>query len=433
MNDSRLLKMLTHEHANIVESVYRYSTTVLDHTYRFKYFTLHGKQHVDNLFVLADIFIKYGVSLSEYEAFILAIAICVHDIGMVTPVRELDIREVFSGVDQAPDPANLELYIRNNHHTLISAHVAGKFDFLASLGLSPTDIFHVKEIAKMHRVVRISDYRGMIRHLGALLRVIDELDIFSNRAPLSVLLNQYEEMDTTSCWHWFKHNIVSDWVDGHNIIFERHDNYNTLNFKVSVIPPTKDSISYWLTQAYRPINKVFNDEHAAIEIRNKWGLNVRISKSMDLSDVNALGGDWAAIEQYALSSFQKSILVIDDETRKMEDLFLPLSENYHIIYSSNAKDAFEKASAAKIDLAIVDMQVGSGGMWTSEETGGFKKTGIKICQKFREDFPHTKLLILTATRHDVASEIQGKTDAHVLLKPIFPARLEEEINAIFAE
>ncbi len=56
-------------------------------------------------------------------------------------------------------------------------------------------------------------------------------------------------------------------------------------------------------------------------------------------------------------------------------------DQYHVIPAFHAKDALAKLQAANVDLAIVDMQIGSGGIWSENQTQDFKATGCRLCQE----------------------------------------------------
>ena len=167
--------------------------------------------------------------------------------------------------------------------------------------------------------------------------------------------DHYEEMDSTSCWHWLKHNLCADWMIGHNVVIENAAPVK-VTFFISVHPPRSSSIPYWLTQIRRPIQRVLYDEGSARSILETWNVNISIQHSQELSSAIQLGEAWNKIHDKALSSGQKIIIVIDDEVRKLEDLFLPLMHNYYVIFAQNAKDGLDKLAATKIDLAIVDLQ-----------------------------------------------------------------------------
>jgi len=131
------------------------------------------------------------------------------------------------------------------------------------------------------------------------------------------------------------------------------------------------------------------------------------------------------IESISLSHGRKIILLADDEVRKMEDLMLPLMTKYYVIFSPNTTDALTKLAATKIDLAIVDMQIGSS-TWSPEETDNYKATGVKLCKEIKASFPDTRIGILTGTRH----ELNGLEDLDLsffLKKPVDPEEFERKV------
>ena len=149
----------------------------------------------------------------------------------------------------------------------------------------------------------------------------------------------------------------------------------------------------------------------------------------ELSKANPLGSEWEKIEKKALSHGRKVILLIDDEVRKMKDLLVPLMNDFHIIFAPHARDALTKVAATKIDLAIVDMQIGSGGLWNAEETENFKATGKKLCEEIRKISPETKVGILTGTRYNLDS-CENLPLKFLIRKPVDPKRFEGIIYEI---
>lgn len=424
--NSRLLLSLDEEKQRAISAIRKHCCDLLDMSHRFKYFTIHGTKHIDNLFRILDIFIDGGLTLSGDEAFLLGCAICTHDIGMVTPLSVLKVDDVFGGMPQPPDPAKIDRYIRDIHHKLVDQYMNENFDFLAAVGLSVSQCSIVKEIAKCHRKEDLGKKHGYVAKLGALLRILDELDIYSSRAPLDVLLRDYKDMDATSCWHWFKHNICDDWMINHNVFFQKDINSKII-FKVAVHPTHEKSIPYWLSNVVKPIHRELIDEGAGKILISHFGLQIMVQISHDLSYVFGGSCPLDLIEQKALSAGRKVILVVDDEVRKMEDLFLQLMDSYHILYSPNTKDALEKLNATKVDLVIIDLQIGSGFMWSSEETGGYKMTGLRLVKEIKEKFSDTIPAIFTGSKYDLSEikELDGL--AFFLRKPIDPERFAMEV------
>ena len=426
-----LKDLLTVEERTTVAALRRHAADLLDHTPRFPYFTLHGSAHIANLFGIVQLLCDAGLKLTAQEAYLLACAICVHDLGMVVSLHDMDLVTILQGKPQPADPANLELEIRAIHHELVSSYVATHFDFLASLGLTPGDCAVLRDIARNHRKADLEDTAGYARTIGALLRAVDELDISPSRAPVQILREHFREMDATSCWHWFKHNICEDWQMGHNVICGS-DSTTRVVLKLAVHPPRDTSIPYWLAQARRPIAKVFYDEGAARIVAETWGLSLVLEASQDLSSSVRLGDTWDDTEQKCLSAGRKVILVIDDEARKLEDLFLPLMNSYYVIFSQNARDALDKLAAAPVDLAIVDLQIGSGRLWSDRETTDFKMTGVKLCEEVRKRFPNTQVGILTGSHHDLGPARELPGIRFLLRKPIRTEQFEKEVHEVLS-
>jgi hypothetical protein len=299
------------------------------------------------------------------------------------------------------------------------------------MGVSAAQCAVIRDISRCHRKVDITKAYGFSRSVGALLRVIDELDVFGSRAPAAVLLDHYNEMDSTSCWHWLKHNICDDWMMGHNVSVERAE-INKVSFHIGVHPPNSSSIPYWLNQIRRPIQRVLYDEGSARAMVETWSFNVGVQSTPELSSSIELGAIWEKIHEKAFSSGEKVIIVIDDEVRKLEDLLLPLMMKYHVIFAQNAKDGLDKLAATKIDLAIIDLQIGSGFQWSAEETKDYKATGIRLCEEIGQKFPKTKVAILTGSRHDIASAYEMDSLSFILRKPVDPELFEREVIRVLA-
>ncbi|HVU47239.1 MAG TPA: response regulator [Terracidiphilus sp.] len=423
--------VLTSKQRTQLAALYEHASTLLDLTPHFRFFTLHGKQHFANLFEIVDILAEAGLVLRQDQAFLLGCCLCVHDVGMVVPLKDFTGSELFRGMPQPADPADLIRQIRISHHNLIDIYVKSHFDFLTSLGLSASDAALIRDISRNHRQVDLFTQDGFAKTLGALLRVIDELDVSPTRAPGTVLESHFNEMDATSCWHWFKHNITQEWRIGHNVDIIPGATPR-ITFKVAVHPQTASSIPYWLTQVRRPLARVLMDEGAARIVAETWGIHISAVESHDLSTSIHRGPVWDRIEEKALSANRKVILVIDDEVRKLHDLFLGLMNTYHVIFAQNAKDALDKMAARPVDLAIVDLQVGSGFQWNAEETKDFKMTGVRLCQEIVSRHPITKVAILTGSRHDLSDAREIPHLQFLLKKPVDPERFEQEVTRVLS-
>jgi hypothetical protein len=83
MLTNKLTDMLSDRQRLIIAGIDAHASELLDHTPRFKYFTLHGRQHIGNVFRNVDLLIEAGLPLRQEQAFLLGCAICIHDLGMV--------------------------------------------------------------------------------------------------------------------------------------------------------------------------------------------------------------------------------------------------------------------------------------------------------------------------------------------------------------
>jgi len=168
------------------------------------------------------------------------------------------------------------------------------------------------------------------------------------------------------------------------------------------------------------------DEGASLIIERSYGVSIRSERSDDLSRASGLTGVWIDLESRALSQGRKVILVVDDEVSKYEDVFYPLMDKYHVLKAPNPKSALIQLRAMTVAAVVVDLQMGSGNLWTEGETCDFKLTGIKMVETINKDYPSIKVGILTGTRHPLP-DFDGLKLAFFARKPIMPEELCEMI------
>ncbi len=426
-----LLDLLSEPQKTALSAVRKHAEQLLDHTPRFKFFTLHGKAHIDSLFEIADLLVHGGLKFTSEEAYLLSLAICVHDLGMVIPLKDDDVNKILEGRPASADPATLEEAIRDAHHNLAEIYFRENASFLLSSGITPTQLSNVLEISRCHRKVILQQRSGFIKYLGAVLRIIDELDLSSKRAPIAAFKNLESSMDSTSAWHWFKHNIVAGWALGNTVFFRTENEKQSIEFRLVVHPPRAESIPYWLNQIRRPIAKALLDNGCQSIIQEHFKVTINLQWSEQQSSAISLDPAWSSLEERALTAGRKVILVIDDEYRKLIDLFAPLMDKFHLVFASSAKDGIQKMTAHKVDLAIVDMQVGSGFIWSEEETNDFKNTGAKIIDELHSQFKGTKLGVLTGTKHSLDKLDKSKL-TFLLRKPIDPDSLLQKVEYVLS-
>lgn len=422
-------KDFSEEQITIIRAIYDNASELLNNSPRFKYFTLHNHVHFDNLYKIADHIIAAGLKIDVEDKFLLALAIPMHDLGMCVGLSGSTAEELLYGVEDFHDSASIENFVRKEHHNLIDDWIEKNSGFLDALSMSPNMVAMLSQICKCHRVVPLEEMSGVVKHVGSLLRVIDELDIGPNRAPKATYENIYENLDPVARWHWFKHNITDEWRKGHNVHYINTDGNASIQFTVIVRPPRQESIEYWLHQTRRPIQKALRDNRAWIFIRERYGISIEVQYDLEGSQPYRLSEEWETKETDALTAGKKVILFADDEGRKLSDLFYPLIGKYHVQYAYNARDALTKLAAFKVDLAIVDLQMPAAGSYEKEETDGFKSTGLALYKTICDKYPNTKVGIFSGTRHKF--EKPKARIEFILKKPVDPDAFVEYVeNAI---
>lgn len=429
MSVKLITKRLQETEATILNATYSNAISLLDHSPRFKYFTLHGESHLSELFRILDILLEGGLILNDRELYLLGMAICTHDLGMIIGLSDSDLERITQGRGGVPDPVNFENFIRDVHHEIISEYFRKNINFMTSLGVSITDLGIISEIGECHRKVLLRDRNGMVKKLGALLRVIDELDVGGVRAPAHLFENNHHEMDHISKWHWFKHSITEEWHAEHNVKYTSNKNYKEIEFQISVRPTRIDSIPYWETQVSRPIIKALKDDDAQSIILESYGVKISVIRSSGLSRVNSLGGFWARLEDDALTQGRKVILVVDDEVKKIEDSFFPLMDEFHVKCIPYPRAAIDLMKSVSVNIIVIDLQMNAQDFWSELETDNSRMTGFCLAAYVSENFSKTKICILSGTKHQISNEDKAKVDLF-LRKPIDPFELANNLKSI---
>ncbi len=428
----KLLKNLDDEKAAIVRSVWAHTMRMLDNTPRFQYYTLHGSLHHESVLRNLSVLIEGGLVLKDDELYLLLISVAVHDIGMVLPMKSYSFPDVIEGRPGVLDRGSIENFIRDVHHEVIGEYIKEEFKFLSGLGVSLSDLSVILEIARAHRKVKLSDQRNNVKRLGALMRIIDELDIGPRRAPVAAFRQRLGEMDPTSIWHWYKHIITEAWSYGNNVTAFTENGRNKIVFTAAVHPQKEASISYWLTQVGRPIRKALDDEQCQSIIEKEFNLRIEFNRSDELSSSLELDEEWADIESQALGQGRISILVVDDEIRRIEDLFLPLMEKCFVQCVPRIKTAFEYLAAKKVNVVILDMQMPGDGIWNAHESNDYRFTGLLAAKRIREEYPSALVVGLSGIKHAIPPESNDVFDL-ILRKPIDALDLRDEVINLIEE
>jgi hypothetical protein len=412
-----------------LRSIKSHAQTLLDCSPRFKYLTLHGSEHLNSLFSILNILINGGIVINNRDLFLLSAAICTHDLGMVIPLKSYMDHEIFKSEHTVTDPVNFENHIRDVHHEVISKYFEENDTFVSNLGLTAADLAIIELIGKSHRKIKISTLPPQERRLGALMRLIDELDIGPQRAPLPTFDAFFGEMEWISKWHWYKHIITAPWHIGSNVNYSTTNGKRDISFFVTVYPARQESISYWLPQVARPIEKALGDEECREILRHEYGITVNIRRNTSGSRISPLGPKRIAIEDAVLTGMLPVVLIIDDESKKIEDLFYFAQNDFHIHRVPRVKSGLQYLEATKVAIAVIDMQMPDDGLWGGDETAQYRLTGTKVVEEIKKRWPNTKVCILSGTRYPIPTETLNLADI-VIRKPVDPIYLHEQLKLL---
>ncbi len=176
-------------------------------TSTFPHYTLHGEEHLQELDRLALLVGGSIPKLSKERLNLLRLAIILHDFAMVDvpdPAREKELRrQMTPGLPFAD-------IVRMTHQDEIDRSFTKPERIALLHGLLPTAGAQILEdastIARHHRLHPLAQAPEHVQDLCALMRILDELDIGPNRAPLPAYDALRPKMeDVASRFHWLKH------------------------------------------------------------------------------------------------------------------------------------------------------------------------------------------------------------------------------------
>ena len=128
------------------------------------------------------------------------------------------------------------------------------------------------------------------------------------------------------------------------------------------------------------------------------------------------------------------ILFIDDEKRYVKNYIEELEEvGFEVNYINNVGDALEfikSKESKKIESIVLDVMMPSGKIFTNEETEEGLNTGIEFYKKFRDNFPNTKVFVLTnVSREDVRDFFEEQKDCFFARKDnIMPVEFAKKVK-----
>ncbi|MCX6579420.1 MAG: response regulator [Candidatus Aminicenantes bacterium] len=128
----------------------------------------------------------------------------------------------------------------------------------------------------------------------------------------------------------------------------------------------------------------------------------------------------------------KKVLVIDDEFRKIRDLFQVIQAKGHSLEGiDNIDDALEKLKKTQYDLIILDIifPVSKDRHFDETDTDMGRRTGIEMLREIKSKYGPVPVIILSARRPDIFEDLSKGLGAEKYLpKPISPRDLWDNIK-----
>jgi len=172
----------------------------------FPHYTLHGKEHLDEVDRLARMIADAIPKLRDNRerTNVLRLALVLHDLAMVdAPDRE---RAPELAKQIGPDLSFADV-VRKTHQDEVARCLTERANGLTATfpGASPHEFEDALTIARFHRFHPLTEAPAHVRDLCALMRLIDELDIGPNRAPHPAYQALRSRMAHAARFHWLKH------------------------------------------------------------------------------------------------------------------------------------------------------------------------------------------------------------------------------------
>jgi hypothetical protein len=199
---------------------------------QFPYYTLHGIEHLEELDRLA-ILLSKKIGLEAEDQQLLRLAILFHDYAMVDVPGEEREKELRQRLGLQPDFSFPDL-VRETHQDEFEQALtrASKLSFLTGM-FSAQNLRDAAIVAKHHRKHDLDRAPRHLQGLCALMRLIDELDIGSRRAPLATYQALRSQMNLEARSHWLKH-LCTRAIDANWFALEQRGSCQTLKVYVVV-------------------------------------------------------------------------------------------------------------------------------------------------------------------------------------------------------
>lgn len=337
---NNIMKKLSGEYKDSILSIHKDIETLFEIGIpNMPFFTLHNIKHSERVCGYADMIanmIPKRMRLNELERYLLFSSCLCHDVGML---------------QRAPgEPAGL---IRKKHHDRSVDYILGMKSRWFADDMNITEA--VARVSKAHRIldpdiVVSSEYKTMklakysirFRLISAILRIADEMDVTSDRAPM-ILFEQYRSLfDAITLLNWLKHIYITR-IEPVPIVPQKSNGTRGIMFVIHSELPEKNSRKCFSNLLKPHVIRPLISRYKGIRtiLLEESGLELSFDLAQPVISRKAYVIDDNILETYKL---------IADEELSKETLRLGIEyEDEGLV--SKASDAFAKIAEFEKDLS----------------------------------------------------------------------------------
>jgi hypothetical protein len=255
--------------------IQKYVTDLWAHgTFLHPLFTLHGAQHSQQVELIIGHILapehrdhhRLEDMLTSEQLFYLLASAWLHDTGMIWPPTEKE--------KQAASQEGMPIadWIRKEHHKRSYGYVVSH---ARELRLEPDEANTIGVVCQAHTGKDLTSDHSLTtsflntRFLAAVLRIADELDISKERTPPQLLELRWNEMDSTSRWHWLKHWCVLRADHRHEELKDEKPAVLQLSYQLTIrLPNSRYEAPFW-DRVMGPIQETVDDQGVDSILRQK--------------------------------------------------------------------------------------------------------------------------------------------------------------------
>lgn len=274
-NKDKLTDFLTPDQLARLSHIRQYVTDLWAHgTPLHPFFTLHGAQHSQQVELIIEHILApehrdhhhLEKVLQREQILCLLASAWLHDTGMICPPTEEE-KQVAS--EQGMTVSD---WIRKVHHERSYKYVVGH---ARDLRLEPDEANTVGLVCQAHRGKNLASDRSLTtsflntRFLAAVLRVADALDISKARTPPQLMELRWNEMDSTSRWHWLKHWCILRADPRHEELKDEEPAILQLTYQLTIRLPNHRYLAPFWDRVIEPIREVLEEQGVDSIMRQK--------------------------------------------------------------------------------------------------------------------------------------------------------------------